>query len=176
MPQHLKAVEAAVTVGMARTEGVHLGSQSLIFEPHGIRSGEFQFDIGTAGSTSLVLQTILLPLSFAKEPSSVTVKGGKHVLSSPCFHYLDLHWIRYMREIGFDLQLDMELAGGGSAGRRHRSRHRPVGGSGLAAPSDRARHVEKDPRHLRCFEFGPQHRRTPAKPGFAQTGGPVPEH
>lgn len=79
MPQHLKAVDAAATVGMARTEGVHLRSQSLIFEPPGIRSGEFQFDIGTAGSTSLVLQTILLPLSFGKEFSSVTVKGGTHV-------------------------------------------------------------------------------------------------
>jgi RNA 3'-terminal phosphate cyclase (ATP) len=110
-PQHLKAVEAAATVGMARTEGAHLGSQSLVFQPHGIRSGEFEFDIGTAGSTSLVLQTILLPLSFASEPSSVTVRGGTHVPWSPCFHYLDLHWIRYMRKIGFDLKIDMELAG-----------------------------------------------------------------
>lgn len=111
MPQHLKAVEAAAMIGDARTEGAHLGSQSLTFEPRGIRSGEFQFDIGTAGSTSLVLQTILPPLSFAKEPSSVTVKGGTHVPWSPCFHYLDLHWIPYIRQIGFDLQLKMELAG-----------------------------------------------------------------
>jgi RNA 3'-terminal phosphate cyclase (ATP) len=111
MPQHLKAVEAAGAIGMARVEGDHLGSQSLAFEPHGIRSGQFEFDIGTAGSTSLVLQTILLPLSFSKETSSITVKGGTHVPWSPCFHYLDLHWLRYMRKIGFDLQLDMELAG-----------------------------------------------------------------
>jgi len=111
LPQHLKAVEAATTIGNARCEGAHLGSQSLIFEPRGIRSGQFHFDIGTAGSTSLVLQTILAPLSFAKEPSSVTVKGGTHVPWSPCFHYLDLQWIRYMSQIGFDLQLDMQLAG-----------------------------------------------------------------
>jgi RNA 3'-phosphate cyclase len=110
-PQHLKAVEAATTVGMARTEGAHLGSQSLVFQPHGIRSGEFEFDIGTAGSTSLVLQTILLPLGFANESSSVTVRGGTHVPLSPCFHYLDLHWIHYMRKIGFDFKIDMELAG-----------------------------------------------------------------
>jgi len=111
IPQHLRAVEAAAAIGMARTEGSHLGSESLVFEPHGIRSGQFEFDIGTAGSTSLVLQTILLPLSFTKETSSITVKGGTHVPWSPCFHYLDLHWLRYMRKIGFDLQLDMELAG-----------------------------------------------------------------
>jgi len=111
MPQHLKAVQAAAAIGMARTEGSHLGSQSLVFEPRGIRSGRFDFDIGTAGSTSLVLQTILLPLSVAKEPSSVTVRGGTHVPWSPCFHYLDLHWLRYMRAIGFNVQLAMELAG-----------------------------------------------------------------
>jgi|SRR5579872_3083635 len=111
MPQHLRAVEAAAAIGMARIEGAHYGSQSLAFEPRGIRSGRFDFDIGTAGSTSLVLQTILLPLSFAKEPSSVTVKGGTHVPWSPCFHYLDLHWLRYMRAIGFKVQFAMELAG-----------------------------------------------------------------
>jgi RNA 3'-phosphate cyclase len=111
LPQHLKAVEAATTIGNARCEGAHLGSRSLIFGPHGIRSGQFHFDIGTAGSTSLVLQTILAPLSFAKKASSVTVNGGTHVPWSPCFHYLDLQWIRYMRQIGFDLQLDMQLAG-----------------------------------------------------------------
>jgi len=111
MPQHLKAVEAAAAIGMARTEGAHLGSQSLTFEPGGTRSGRFEFDIGTAGSTSLVLQTILPALSFGKDLSSVTVKGGTHVPWSPCFHYLDLHWTRYMRKIGFELQLDMELAG-----------------------------------------------------------------
>ncbi len=111
MPQHLKTVEAAATIGKARTEGAHLGSQSLTFEPSGIAPGRFQFDIGTAGSTSLVLQTILVPLSFAKEPSRVTVKGGTHVPLSPCFHYLDLHWIPYMRQIGFHMGLEMELAG-----------------------------------------------------------------
>jgi RNA 3'-terminal phosphate cyclase (ATP) len=111
MPQHLKAVQASASVGMAQTEGAQLGSQSLTFEPQGICSGQFHFDIGTAGSTSLVLQTILAPLSFAKGPSSVTVKGGTHVPWSPCFHYLDLHWIRYMRQIGFDLHLEMEMAG-----------------------------------------------------------------
>lgn len=111
MPQHLKAVEAAATIGMARTDDARLGSQSLTFQPSGISSGLFQFEIGTAGSTSLVLQTILVPLSFAKEPSRVTVRGGTHVPLSPCFHYLDLHWIPFMRQIGFDIRLEMELAG-----------------------------------------------------------------
>jgi len=111
MPQHLKAVEAAAAVGGARVEGAHLQSSSLLFEPTGIRSGEFHFDVGTAGSTPLVLQTIFLPLSFAPAPSSVTLVGGTHVPWSPCFHYLDLHWLHYMKEIGFKAELTLVLAG-----------------------------------------------------------------
>ena len=91
MPQHLGAVEASAAVGMARTQGAHLGSQSLLFEPRRVRPGRFEFDIGTAGSTSLVLQTVLPALSFSEAPSFVTVKGGTHVPWSPCFHYLELH-------------------------------------------------------------------------------------
>ena len=111
MAQHLKAVEAAGTVGMAQIEGAQLGSQTLAFHPAGIRSGEFRFDIGTAGSTSLVLQTILPPLSFASSSSIVTLIGGTHVPRSPCFHYLELHWLPYMRGIGFDIQMELETAG-----------------------------------------------------------------
>ncbi len=110
-PQHLKAVEAGAAIGMARFEGAALNSLSLIFEPSGICSGEFCFDIGTAGSTSLVLQTVLLPLNYAKSGSSVTLIGGTHVPWSPCFHYLDLHWLRYLREIGFNISLQLESAG-----------------------------------------------------------------
>ena len=111
MPQHLEAVKAAAAVGSARVEGAHLQSASLLFEPTTICSGVFGFDVGTAGSTPLVLQTIFLPLSFAQRPSSVTLIGGTHVPSSPCFHYLDLHWLTYMRQIGFAAELKLELAG-----------------------------------------------------------------
>ena len=109
--QHLKAVEAAAVVARARVEGARLGSQSLLFQPQGVQAGEFRFDIGTAGSTSLVLQTILIPLSFAGESSTVVVTGGTHVPWSPSFHYLDLQWAPFLRRIGFDLRLGLERAG-----------------------------------------------------------------
>ena len=101
LAQHLKAVEAAREVGKATVEGARLGSQFLIFEPTGLCSGEFHFDIGTAGSTSLVLQTILPPLSFAAASSVVSLIGGTHVPWSPCFHYLEMHWLHCMRRISF---------------------------------------------------------------------------
>lgn len=111
MAQHLKAVEAARDIGKARVEGAVLGSQSLVFEPAGLCSGDFHFDIGTAGSTSLVLQTILPPLSFAPARSTITLIGGTHVPWSPCFHFLEMHWLHYMRKIGFDVCLQLEVAG-----------------------------------------------------------------
>ena len=111
MAQHLKAVEAAREVGKATVEGARLGSQSLVFEPTGLYSGEFHFDIGTAGSASLVLQTILPPLSFAAASSTITLIGGTHVPWSPCFHYLEMHWLHYMRKIGFDIRLELNAAG-----------------------------------------------------------------
>lgn len=111
MPQHLKAVEAAAAVGNARVEGAHLQSSYLVFEPQEIHPGKFHFDVGTAGSTPLILQTIFLPLSFAQTASSVTLIGGTHVPWSPCFHYLDLHWLNYMKQIGFTAELKLELAG-----------------------------------------------------------------
>jgi len=111
MAQHLKAVESAREVGKAKVEGAQLRSQSLVFEPTGLYSGEFHFDIGTAGSTSLVLQTILPPLSFAAASSTVTLIGGTHVPWSPCFHFLDLHWLHYMRKIGFNIRLKLDAAG-----------------------------------------------------------------
>ena len=111
MAQHLKAVEAAGEVGKAKVEGARLGSQSLLFEPTGLCSGEYHFDIGTAGSTSLVLQTILPPLSFAAASSTVTLTGGTHVPWSPCFHFLDLHWLHHMRKIGFNIRLELDVAG-----------------------------------------------------------------
>lgn len=111
MAQHLKAVEAATKVGMAKLEGARLESQSLTFEPGCILPGSFELDIGTVGSCSLVLQTILPALSFATGTSTVTLTGGTHVPWSPCFHFLAMHWLPYMRRIGFNLELELQAAG-----------------------------------------------------------------
>ena len=88
-PQHLQAVQAAATVGNAQVTGATLGSQRLLFIPGRVQPGQYRFDIGTAGATSLVLQTVYLPLVFIETPSTITIIGGTHVPLSPCFHYLD---------------------------------------------------------------------------------------
>jgi len=91
-PQHLTAVMAAASITGAEVQGAELSSTAIEFRPKRTSGGTYQFDVaekqGSAGSVSLVLQTILLPLCFAEQASMVTVNGGTHVPWSPSFHYL----------------------------------------------------------------------------------------
>ncbi|MHB1215964.1 MAG: RNA 3'-terminal phosphate cyclase [Thiobacillus sp.] len=110
-PQHLKAVEAAAQISAAHVEGATLGSRMLRFEPARLHSGKYAFDIGTAGSVSLLLQTIYLPLSFADGPSRLTLTGGTHVPWSPCYHYLQWQWLPYLTAAGYHLECTLERTG-----------------------------------------------------------------
>ena len=92
-PQHLTSIKAAAAVSGAEVQGADLSSTALLFRPTGLFPGAYHFDVsekrGSAGSSSLVLQTILLPLSCAGQGSTVLVIGGTHVPWSPSFHYLN---------------------------------------------------------------------------------------
>ncbi len=128
MAQHLKSVQAAAAICAASVEGAEPGSQELAFQPGEIYSGHYRFDIGTAGSTSLVLQTIFLPLCLAGGSSTVILTGGTHVPHSPSFDYLDLHWLPYMRQLGCRAELNIEQAGVYPHGGGHiRAAIRPAG-------------------------------------------------
>jgi RNA 3'-phosphate cyclase len=110
-PQHLKSVLAAAQVGRASVKGASLGSTSLDFEPGPVTADNYEFRIGTAGATSLVLQTVYLPLALASEPSAVFVEGGTHVSHSPCFHFLDCTWRPYLKLLGLHVTLRMDRPG-----------------------------------------------------------------
>ena len=110
-PQHLAAVRAAARVSGAMVRGDRVGSEEIEFAPDLVRPGDYFFDIGTAGATSLVLQTLLLPLALAPGTSSVTIRGGTHVPWSPCFHYLDWQWRPLLARIGVPFDLTMTMAG-----------------------------------------------------------------
>jgi RNA 3'-terminal phosphate cyclase (ATP) len=115
MPQHLTAVKAAATLSKAVVEGAELSSTILRFSPGHLTGGGYLFDVsekkGSAGSTSLVLQTILLPLSFAEHRSSVAVIGGTHVPWSPSFHYLKYVFFPALSRLGVKADLNIEKWG-----------------------------------------------------------------
>ena len=104
-------MRAAAQISRAQVTGDFVDSQTLTFEPSGVYAGAYRCDIGTAGATSLVLQTIWLPLALAGAPSEVTVTGGTHVPWSPCYHFLEWQWLPSLRRIGLAGELKLDLAG-----------------------------------------------------------------
>jgi len=86
--QHLTAVKAAQQIGQADVEGDGIGSTQLSFAPGRIQTGEYSFAVGTAGSTTLVLQTVLPALLCADGPSRLVLEGGTHNPFAPPFHFL----------------------------------------------------------------------------------------
>ena len=109
--QHLAAVKAAQTIGKGEVNGGKLGSTKLEFHPRTIKPGRYRFNIGTAGATTLVLQTVFLPLSVAKATSSIKITGGTHVPWSPSYDYMEMQWLPYMNKLGFEAHISLDLAG-----------------------------------------------------------------
>src|SRR5687768_3347904 len=71
--QHLTAVKAMAEICGARVTGDELGSQALSFEPKAVKHGDYSFAVGTAGSATLVFQTILPALLMAKGRSNIVL-------------------------------------------------------------------------------------------------------
>jgi len=84
--QHLTALKAAAEISNAHVEGDFPGSQEVLFVPGEINPGKYSFKIPTAGSTTLVMQTIFMPLSSTSKASHVSITGGTHVPWSPPYH------------------------------------------------------------------------------------------
>jgi RNA 3'-terminal phosphate cyclase (ATP) len=110
--QHLTAVRAAAAVGGAAVEGDHLGSSELAFRPSGVRPGEHRFAIGSAGSGTLVAQTVLPALLLAPEPSTVTVEeGGTHNPAAPPFEFLARGFLPLIERMGPRVDATLERYG-----------------------------------------------------------------
>jgi len=113
-PQHLAAVRAAAAVCGARLEGDELGSQALAFIPGGPPcAGQYAFDVtetahgGSAGSVSLVLQTVLLPLALAEGDSHLTLRGGTHAPWAPSVSYLEHVFLPLAAQMGVRAQVEL---------------------------------------------------------------------
>jgi RNA 3'-phosphate cyclase len=140
-PQHLMSVRAAATIGQAQVRGASLHSTDLAFEPGDVLPGKYQFAIGTAGATGLVLHTLYLPLALRTHAASeLTITGGTHTTHSPCFDFLDATWRPYLEQLGLRIKLHM-----------HRPGFYPRGGGVVEA------RIEPCPRlqGLRLADLGP---------------------
>jgi len=109
--QHLVCVNAAAQIGKAKVKGAKQGHQELTFAPTAITSGHYRFDIGTAGSTTLVLQTILPALIIAKGPSTLLLEGGTHNPFAPPFDFIQRVFIPIINSMGPKINAQLERPG-----------------------------------------------------------------
>lgn len=115
--QHLTCVQAAAAMCNAELHGDSVGSQHLEFTPREPTSAaELAFDIGTAGSTTLVVQTILIPAIVANKPLRFTVEGGTHNPMAPAFDFLTRVFLPHLRAMGARVELALERYGFATGG------------------------------------------------------------
>lgn len=110
-PQHLTAVESAARLG-GEAEGARVGSRDLTFRPHPYAPRDMALDIGTAGSTALVLHTLHLPIALkADAPIRLTLEGGTFNFRAPSYPFLHETWRAWMGRMGLTIGLKMPIAG-----------------------------------------------------------------
>lgn len=110
-PQHIISAKAVSEITSGRLEGADIDSQALRFSPGRIKRGSYLFDVTTAGSTGLILQTAIPVLSFADGPSRITIKGGTHVQWSPTLDYLIRVFLPEVTKIGISTDLTVKKWG-----------------------------------------------------------------
>jgi RNA 3'-terminal phosphate cyclase (ATP) len=116
MRQHLTCVKAACEISDGSTDGAEIGSTELVFRAGQVRGGSYQFAIGTAGSTSLLFQTLLPALIQADGPSTLRLEGGTHNPMAPPFEFLDSVFLPALRKMGIAAEISLIETGFAPAG------------------------------------------------------------
>ena len=109
--QHLKGIEAAKLISGADVEGLKLGSTRIVFNPRTLRGGEFRVDIGTAGSVTLILQSVLLPSLAAEKETVFHITGGTDVNWSPPVDYFKNVTLKALGEMGAGVEIELIARG-----------------------------------------------------------------
>ncbi len=117
--QHLTAVRAAATISGATIEGAELRSRAFTFRPGQVQAGDYEFAVGSAGSSNLVFQTILPALALADQPSLIHVRGGTHNPFSPPFDFLERTLFPLLKKMGVAIEATLHQPGFYPAGGGH---------------------------------------------------------
>ena len=107
MRQHLACVKAAQEISSAEVSGAKVGSTAIIFKPNSIKAGEYEFSVGTAGSTMLIFQTVLPALAVMNEESHLKFHGGTHNIMAPSFDFIALAFSPIMKRIGIEIEMKL---------------------------------------------------------------------
>jgi RNA 3'-terminal phosphate cyclase (ATP) len=111
-PQHKAALDAAALLGNAEVTGGAMGARELTFSPGPYNPRDLNVEIGTAGSSGLVLQTLHLPCALrAEAPVHLILRGGTFNPRAPAFPFLEKTWCAHLRAFGMRLRIGMPRAG-----------------------------------------------------------------
>src|SRR5687768_16221159 len=105
--QHLTAVKAAAEIGAAKVEGAAVGATAFTFTPGVVTPGDYTFSVGTAGSATLVLQTVLPPLMIAAGPSMMRFEGGTHNVHAPPYDFLERTFLPLVSRTGPQISIEL---------------------------------------------------------------------
>ena len=105
-PSHVTSIEAVAQISDAEVDGLFQGSKEIMFKPGQLVGGDYEFDVGTAGSISLVIQSCLLPAILSKSRTRLTVTGGTDVRWSPPIDFMRLVHLPMLQRFGptFDIE------------------------------------------------------------------------
>jgi len=130
--QHLACVRASKEICNAKVSGDELGSSTIEFHPKEIQSGVYDFAIGSAGSTSLLFQTVLPALLMADSESKVSFSGGTHNDMAPSFDFIKHCFIPALKSINIEIDVELEAYGfmpiGGG---KWTAKIKPINGMGI---------------------------------------------
>ncbi len=111
MAQHLTGVNAAAALSSAELKGATIGSEELTFKPGKLKAGRFLFEVGTAGSVTLVLQAVMPIVAFAPGRVELEITGGTDVRWAPPVDYLGLVALPVLEKIGYASKLELARRG-----------------------------------------------------------------
>lgn len=109
--QHLACLRAAQAISRARIEGDKLGSDCVEFEPNTVHAGQHKFVVGSAGSTTLIFQTVLPALAMVEGISELSFEGGTHNGMAPSFDFLAGCFLPVIARIGFQVEVELHRYG-----------------------------------------------------------------
>lgn len=109
--QHLTGVKGVAEMCHAVLDGASVGSTALTFEPSTVEAGDYRFDVGTAGSITLVLQACMLACARTRARTEFDIIGGTNVRMSPPSDYLEHVLFPLLRNMGYDIEVKTPARG-----------------------------------------------------------------
>lgn len=106
-PQHLTGVKAVAALSSADVSGLSVGSREIVFKPRGLSGGRMRFDAGTAGSTTLMLQSLMPAMVFSRSPVEIELRGGTNNPMAPPIEYFEYVLIPILRKMGVEFEVQL---------------------------------------------------------------------